>query len=78
MEGKLLKSSCVPNDWTKTVIIPLYRSKSRNHCKDHKGMTLLSVFSKVCDRIVIHCVKRISVNPLQVKNKVGLERISSA
>ncbi len=47
------KKGEVPDDWTKAIIIPLYKGKgSRSECSSYRGISLLSVPGKVYWRIL--------------------------
>ena len=48
------KCGKVPNDWKNAVILPLYKGKgSSDECKNHRGISLLSVAGKVYGRVLI-------------------------
>ncbi len=54
-EGRVLR------DWTKAIIIPVYRRKSnRNECGNYKGISLLSIAEKVYGKITIEMVPKIT------------------
>lgn len=42
----------MPNDWSKTVIIALFQKGSHTLCKNYRGISLLSVPSKVYGRVL--------------------------
>ncbi len=47
------KNGEVPDDWMKTIIVPLYKGKgSRSECGSYRGISLLSVPGKVYGRIL--------------------------
>ena len=51
----------VPDDWTKAVIIPVYKGKGeRNECGSHRGISLMSIAGKVYGKIVIERVQKIT------------------
>ncbi len=50
----------VPRDWTKAIIISVYKGKcSRNECGNYKGISLLSIVGKVYGKIVIERMQKI-------------------
>lgn len=61
-----------PEDWTKAVIVPMYRGKGR---KTYRGISILITVGKEYGRLVTDLVKRTSEPHIQyVKNEVGLGR----
>lgn len=48
MEGK------IPSDWTKEVIVEVPKKGALSHCNNCRGITLLSVSSKIFCKIMIH------------------------
>ncbi len=43
----------VPEDWRKTIIVPLYKGKgNREECNNYRGISLLSVPGKIYGRIL--------------------------
>ncbi len=51
----------VPGDWTKAIIVPVYKGKgSRNECGNYRGISLLSIAGKVYGKIVIDRVQMIT------------------
>jgi len=51
-------SGCVPDDWTKGIILPFYKGKgSRQECKNYRGITLLSCPGKVSTHLILDRVK---------------------
>ena len=48
----------VPNDWVRTIVVPLYQGKgNRNDCKNYRGISLLCIPGKVYGRILIERVR---------------------
>jgi hypothetical protein len=44
----------VPSDWKDAVLVPLYKGKGeRTECKNHRGISLLSIPGKVFGRIIV-------------------------
>ena len=51
----------VPVDWVCAVIVPLYKGKgSVNDCKNHRGISLLSIVGKLFGRLVIGRVQQVT------------------
>ena len=51
----------VPDDWTKAVIILVYKGKGdRNECGSHRDISLMSIAGKVYGKIVIERVQKIT------------------
>ena len=49
------------SDWTKAIIIPVYKGKvSKNECGNYRSVSLLSIAGKVYGRIVIERVQKIT------------------
>ena len=46
------KTKVVPEDWTKSTIIPIHKSGSTMQCENYRGISLLSVPGKVYARIL--------------------------
>ena len=46
-----LYGALIPGDWRRGIILPLYKGKGdRSECKNHRGITLLSVYVEVFAR----------------------------
>jgi hypothetical protein len=43
----------VPRDWCKSVVIPIFKKGNRTSCENHRGISLVSVASKVLTGIVL-------------------------
>jgi len=55
------KEGRVPSDWTKAIIVPVYKGKgSRNECGNYRGISLLSIAGKVYGKIVTERVQQIT------------------
>ena len=51
----------VPSDWTKAIIVPVYKGKgSRSECGNYRGISLLSIAGKVYGKIIIERVQQIT------------------
>ncbi len=47
------EQSKVPEYWRKAIIVPLYKGKgNREECNNYKGISLLSVPGKMCERVL--------------------------
>ena len=52
----------MPEDWTKEVVVPVYKEGVEFSCRIYKGMTLLSHHChKICERILCNGIKKIDV-----------------
>lgn len=64
------ESGLVPDDWTKTMIVPLYKGEgSKSYCKNYRG----SLGILYNDEIVIDRVKRIT-EPFLVEEQGGIRK----
>ncbi len=49
----------VPVDWTKAIIVPVYKEKGRSwECGSYRGISLLSIPEKVYGKVIIERVQR--------------------
>lgn len=56
-----VESSKVPDDWKNAVIVPLYKGKGDKYeCKNHRGISLLSIPGKLYARLLIGRVQRVT------------------
>ena len=56
-----VSGECVPNDWVRAIVVPLYKGKGdRNECKNYRGISLLSIAGKVYGRILIERVRALT------------------
>ena len=56
-----VSGECVPNDWVRAIVVPLYKGKGdRNECKNYRGISLLSIPGKVYGRILIERVRALT------------------
>ncbi len=65
MDGQDMSSGMgggrVPEDWTKAIIIPVYKGKGRRgECGSYRGINLLSIPRKVCGKVIIDRVRRLT------------------
>ncbi|KAL1447281.1 hypothetical protein WDU94_008893 [Cyamophila willieti] len=42
----------IPNDWKQALIVPIHKKGSKNKCSNYRGISLLSVPSKILSRIL--------------------------
>ena len=55
------EEECVPDEWSKAVMTPLYKGKGkRDEYKNHRGISLLSIPGKVYGRVVIEKVMKVT------------------
>ncbi|CAH1239246.1 OIT3 [Branchiostoma lanceolatum] len=53
----------IPEDWKRGIILPFYKNKGcRSECKNHRGITLLSVPAKVFSMVILNRIKQPLVN----------------
>ncbi len=51
----------MPVDWTKAIIIPVYKGKgTRRECGSYRGISLLSISGKVYGKVIIERVQRLT------------------
>ena len=55
--NSIWSSECIPSDWLNHVIIPLLKKGSRSECGNYRGIALLSIPSKVFDRVLLNRMK---------------------
>ena len=66
-----------PESWSQGIVIPLFKSKgSRNDKNQYRGITLLSVGSKLLARVVAQRVQKLSEAWL-AENQSGSEKIEA-
>ena len=64
------KEGRVPSDWTKAIIVPVYKGKgSRSECGNYRGISLLSIAGKVYGKIIIERVQQIILRRGLGKNR---------
>ncbi len=47
-----------PEDWSKAIIVPIYKSKDKQECGNYRGISLLSIPSKVYTKILQQRLKK--------------------
>lgn len=50
---KLWEQETVPADWSHSVIVPIFKGGSRSECGNHRGISLISIASKLLASIVL-------------------------
>ena len=54
---KLLQSvwndEVIPNDWSASTVVPIFKKGARTQCENHRGISLISVASKVLASIIL-------------------------
>ncbi len=59
----------VPADWTKAIIVPVYKGKGRRgECRSYRGISLLSIPRKVYGKVIRERVQRLT------EEKIGEEQ----
>ncbi|CAH8645530.1 unnamed protein product [Dicrocoelium dendriticum] len=51
---KLWEQETVPTDWSRSVIVPIFKGGSRSECGNHRGISLISIASKLLASIILH------------------------
>ena len=61
MCNKVFLEGVVPKDWSRAVIVPLYKGKGdKGNCRNYRGISLLSVVGKVYAGILVDRVRRVT------------------
>jgi len=67
------KEEKVPDDWTKAVIIRIHKKGDKKVCNNSRGISLLSVPSKVFTRVILNRISN-TVNALLRENQCGFRK----
>ncbi len=60
----------VPEDWTKAIIVPVYKGKGRRgDCGTYRGIRLLSVPGKVYGKVITERVQRLTEEKISEEQK---------
>ncbi|CAH8649925.1 unnamed protein product [Dicrocoelium dendriticum] len=51
---RLWEQETVPTDWSRSVIVPVFKGGSRSECGSHRGISLISIASKLLTSVIIH------------------------
>ncbi|CAH8459438.1 unnamed protein product [Dicrocoelium dendriticum] len=51
---KLWEQETVPTDWSRSVIVPIFKGGSHSECGNHRGISLISIASKLLASIILH------------------------
>ncbi|CAH8497241.1 unnamed protein product [Dicrocoelium dendriticum] len=51
---KLWEQETVPTDWNRSVIVPIFKGGSRLVCGNHRGISLISIASKLLASLILH------------------------
>ena len=54
--NKILDSGTFPETWSDTLILPIYKSGSRNDPNNYRGITLLNIMYKIFSNIINECL----------------------
>ena len=49
---KSLDSGTIPSDWVRANVIPVYKSNNKDNVENYRPISLLSIVSKVCERLI--------------------------
>lgn len=56
--NKIMEEENVPSDWKKAIIVPIFKNKgSKQDCGNYRGISLISVPSKVFMRVLLNRIK---------------------
>ncbi|CAH8491765.1 unnamed protein product [Dicrocoelium dendriticum] len=70
---KLWKQETVPTDWSRSVIVPIFKGGSRSECGSHRRISLISIASKLLASIILH--RRTGARESQIREEqVGFHR----
>jgi hypothetical protein len=59
--NKAFVEGIVPKDWSRAVIVPLYKGKGdKGNCRNYRGISLLSVVGKIYAGILVERVRRVT------------------
>ncbi len=59
--SSVMRGGVVPADWTKTIIVPVYKGKGRRgECGSYRGISLLSIPRKVHGKVIIERVQQLT------------------
>ena len=51
--NKAWTEGCVPEDWGKAIIIPIFKGKGDSgHCDNYRGISLINHIAKLYERII--------------------------
>jgi hypothetical protein len=59
--NKAFAEGIVPKDWSRAVIVPLYKGKGdKGNCRNYRGISLLSIVGKIYAGILVERVRRVT------------------
>ena len=71
--GAIWKSKQIPEDWTEGVIIKIPKKGAPNNCNNWRGITLLSIPSKILSKIIIERISE-AVDKKLRKEQAGFRK----
>ncbi|CAH8458083.1 unnamed protein product [Dicrocoelium dendriticum] len=51
---RLWEQETVPTDWSRSIIVPIFKGGSRSECGSHRGISLISIASKLLASVILH------------------------
>jgi hypothetical protein len=66
----------IVKDWEVAIIIPIFKKGSNRECKNHRGISLLSVPGKIYSRILETRLRQEMENKMEDKMDLGQEEVS--
>ena len=70
---KIWNSEEIPEDWRKSIIVPLFKKGDRSMCDNWRGISLLSVVGKVFTNIILERLSK-SVDEKLSENQAGFRK----
>lgn len=55
----------IPNDWKKSIIVPIFKKGDKYDCNNYRGITLISTAMKIYEQIIDRKIKPIVENTLE-------------
>ncbi|CAH8460292.1 unnamed protein product [Heterobilharzia americana] len=51
--GSIWESNTIPSDWSKSLIIPVFKKGEKSSCDNHRGISLTNIASKILGSIIL-------------------------
>lgn len=75
--NEIAKQETIPKDWTIGMILPIYKKGDKHDCNNYRGITLLSVVSKVYEQIIENKLRK-KIEPTLTETQSGFRKGRSA
>ena len=73
------RSECIPKDWARGIIVPIYKSGEKDNFDNYRGITLLSIVGKLYTTILNNRLSEwLEVNNKLVEEQGGFRKSRSA